>query len=66
MNDYYIAVPHDDYVTHHGVLGQKWGVRRYQNADGSLTEAGKKKYSKRFNKAYSEYMDSKEGYGKYH
>ena len=27
---------------HHGILGQKWGVRRYQNSDGSLTEAGKR------------------------
>lgn len=32
-------------LSHHGILGQKWGVRRYQNADGSLTEAGKKRYS---------------------
>ena len=31
-------------LCHHGILGQRWGVRRYQNADGSLTEAGKKKY----------------------
>lgn len=30
---------------HHGVIGQKWGVRRYQNSDGSLTAAGKKRYS---------------------
>ena len=30
---------------HHGILGMKWGVRRYQNEDGSLTSAGKKRYS---------------------
>lgn len=31
---------------HHGILGQKWGIRRYQNEDGSLTPAGKERYSK--------------------
>lgn len=32
-----------DSLEHHGILGQKWGVRRYQNADGTLTEAGKRR-----------------------
>lgn len=32
------------YLAHHGVKGQKWGIRRYQNKDGSLTAEGKEKY----------------------
>lgn len=37
--DYYI-------LEHHGILGQKWGVRRYQNKDGSFTAAGNARYNK--------------------
>lgn len=33
-----------NYLAHYGILGMKWGVRRYQNADGSLTSEGKARY----------------------
>lgn len=35
----------EDELRHWGIKGMKWGVRRYQNADGTLTAAGKKRYS---------------------
>ena len=33
-----------DYIKHHGIRGQKWGIRRFQNKDGSLKPAGEKRY----------------------
>ena len=39
------------YLVHHGILGQRWGVRRFQNPDGSLTKAGRKRYAKETMKA---------------
>lgn len=36
------VIDDQDYLEHHGILGQKWGVRRYQNRDGSLTAEGRR------------------------
>lgn len=36
----------DNYLMHHGIKGQKWGLRRFQNADGTLTPDGKRRYNK--------------------
>lgn len=43
-----------DYLMHHGVKGMKWGVRRYQNADGSLTSAGQRRLYKKVKRAKSD------------
>ena len=40
----------DEYLSHFGIKGQKWGVRRYQNADGTYTAAGKKRLQKQIAK----------------
>lgn len=42
MGDYYV----NGQLFHHGIKGMKWGQRRYQNADGSLTPAGQRRYNK--------------------
>lgn len=47
MKFYYTPVePMTKVLTHHGIIGQKWGIRRFENLDGTLTEAGKIRYSK--------------------
>jgi len=42
----------EHYLVHHGILGQKWGIRRYQNEDGTLTEEGEKRYGTSLTNVY--------------
>lgn len=41
-------------LTHAGIKGMRWGIRRYQNADGTLTELGKKRYARQQDDAASD------------
>ena len=65
----YIAVSGELY--HHGIKGQKWGVRRFQNPDGTRTAAGKRRYAadvgsaqKRIAKAESDYSKARNAYAR--
>ncbi|MBR3117740.1 MAG: hypothetical protein IKF29_00720 [Oceanobacillus sp.] len=51
-NTFYVYYKDSD-ISHHGIKGQRWGVRRFQNPDGSLTAAGQKRYGKDFDKMYT-------------
>ncbi len=54
--------PTDGYLAHHGIKGQKWGIRRYQNPDGSLTAIGKARYNATLakdNKFFNDVMSDK-------
>lgn len=47
-------------LEHFGISGMKWGIRRYQNADGTYTEAGKKRYAKYSQRAENAYKSANE------
>ena len=49
-----------NYLAHHGILGQKWGIRRYQNENGSLTSEGKKRYQE---DKYNQYLSEEKNDG---
>lgn len=53
------------YIEHHGVKGMKWGVRRYQNYDGTYTQKGLARFNEsnsRYNKANSAYQAARSAY----
>lgn len=54
MENYVIEQDFGDELQHWGIKGQKWGQRRYQNKDGSLTPAGQKRYNKEVEKLKQE------------
>lgn len=47
---------------HHGIKGQKWGIRRFRNEDGSLTSAGRSRYNDKYSKRSRSADRSKYGY----
>ena len=53
-----VYVIYSSELYHHGIEGQKWGVRRYQNPDGSYTAEGLKRYGRQTNRILNKYGDN--------
>lgn len=58
-----MIVMRSDQLEHHGILGQKWGVRRFQNADGTYTNLGKKLRRQGISRKEKKYLTTKNPYG---
>ena len=61
----YTEQMYNNSLAHHGIIGQKWGIRRYQNYDGSYTQAGMKRYNNSledYNKKNEAYKQAKQEY----
>lgn len=58
MADYIITRADGESFQHYGIKGQRWGVRRYENADGTLTEEGRARYRGDAEKARKEIGDA--------
>lgn len=52
-----------DYLAHHGIEGQRWGIRRFQNEDGTLTPEGRERYTHANAYTLSQYKRDKDVYG---
>ena len=66
MATWYVTFDEPYAIEHHGIKGQKWGIRRFQNPDGTLTELGRQRYSEykehqqeKYNKAQAKYEKAK-------
>ena len=65
MSDIRDSFDYPDYLAHHGIKGQRWGIRRFQTLSGALTEAGRKRYGVQLSNAKAYIKKSRDQYAQY-